>query len=410
MISKSNKFIKYASIAALAIVTLAASLSSSNINLSKNILRSRASEEINGSITFSKPSSTTTNISNNYYFTSGKTTTGMTVYLRNVCTTSFGNSNVAVMPGLTESPSLDPEITFSLSNSAASVPHFEFQNITSIYARSDSATTRTLYVYTSNDGSSWSSAISFGINSSGATCTNVSGAKYLKLGYQGFYTVNIVEFVINYTCSSVEPEPSKTVESIEVKTAPKTDYTEGDYFDPTGLVITASYNDGSEDDIAYSDSPSDFTFSPSLSTALSTEDTSVTITYGDKSTSQLITVSEATYEYLDGTYALYSSGGYPMWRLSFQPNLTGTYKKYDSAGALQGTETFTYTLEDGVLVINDVTASYTSWTSYYLTSGSSATVRATTNDTGRVNEDTITITTYTTDSKNHYERTFTKMV
>ena len=68
MISKSNKFIKYASIAALAIVTLAASLSSSNINLGKNILRGRASEEINGTINFVNTGSNVTVKSNEYYF------------------------------------------------------------------------------------------------------------------------------------------------------------------------------------------------------------------------------------------------------------------------------------------------------------------------------------------------------
>lgn len=345
MISKSNKFIKYASIAALAIVALAASLSSNNINLGKNILRGRASEEINGSITFSKPSSTTTYIPNSYYYTSGKTTTGMTVYLRNVCTTSFGNSNVAVMPGSTESPSLDPEITFSLSNSAASVPHFGFQNITSIYAKSDSGTTRTLYVYTSNDGSSWSSAISFGINSSGATCTNVSGAKYLKLGYQGFYTLNIVEFVINYACSSSEPEPSKTVESIEVKTAPKTSYNLGDNFDPARLVITATYDDETTSDISYSGNEDQFDFTPSLSTALTTDDNNVSILYGGKSCNLPITVSSAVTS-LSGQYSFTNATQYSTTTVIMDFDNNYYYKD----GAISNKLYFTYSIEGSTIV------------------------------------------------------------
>ena len=403
MIKKPNKLIQYVSIALGAVLACGVFMSSTNFSLS-NIVRSRASEAINGSITFANNGSNVKSYigSTSYYFVNAKTQTGMDVYLRNATgsSTSF-SGNVAILAS-------GDEITFAGTNGTRSPEHFEFQSITSIYAKSTSPNSRTLEVRTSQDGTSYSSYDPFYVTSSGATFNFTgSGAKFIKITYSSFLEVSLTEFVINYTCT---PSKTRTLESIEVETSPtKTEYIEGEYFDPTGLVITASYDDGSEEDIAYSDSPSEFTFSPSLSTTLSTEDTSVTITYGGKSTSQLITVSEATYEYLDGTYALYSSSGYPMWRLSFLPNLTGTYKKYNSEGTLQGTETFTYTLEDGVLVINNVTTTFTSWTSYYLTSGSSATVRTTTNDTGRVNGNAIKITTYTTDSRNHYERTFTKM-
>lgn len=83
-----------------------------------------------------------------------------------------------------------------------------------------------------------------------------------------------------------------TLSSIAVKTAPtKLSYTEGEYFDPTGLVITRTYSDDTHSDWTYADHTSDFTFSPSLSTALTTSDASVTITYGGKSTTQAITVT-----------------------------------------------------------------------------------------------------------------------
>ena len=98
-----------------------------------------------------------------------------------------------------------------------------------------------------------------------------------------------VEF--DYTTSgSVAPSLS----SISVATAPaKTIYTEGEYFDPTGLVITRSYSDSTSDTYTYSGHTSEFTFSPSTSTALTTSNVSVTITYDGKSTSQAITVNEA---------------------------------------------------------------------------------------------------------------------
>lgn len=83
-----------------------------------------------------------------------------------------------------------------------------------------------------------------------------------------------------------------TLSSIAVKTPPtKVSYTEGENFDPTGLVITRTYSDASTSDWSYAEHTSDFTFTPSLATALTTGNTSVTITYGGKSTTQAITVT-----------------------------------------------------------------------------------------------------------------------
>ena len=87
-------------------------------------------------------------------------------------------------------------------------------------------------------------------------------------------------------------EPPATLSSISVKTAPtKTTYIEGNYFDPTGLVITATYSDSSTIDIDYATHSSDFSFNPSTSTSLTTSHKSVSITYGGKSVTQNITVN-----------------------------------------------------------------------------------------------------------------------
>lgn len=87
---------------------------------------------------------------------------------------------------------------------------------------------------------------------------------------------------------------TKTLSSISVNTAPtKIAYETGDYFDPTGLVITRTYSDKTSDTYSYANHTSEFTFNPTTSTALTTSHTSVTITYGGKSTSQTITVSAA---------------------------------------------------------------------------------------------------------------------
>ncbi len=78
-----------------------------------------------------------------------------------------------------------------------------------------------------------------------------------------------------------EEEPKVT--GIEVKTLPKTKYTEGDKFDPTGLVLTVKYDKGEDKEVAYGNATkADFTFSPSLDTALKTSDEKVTVTYAGK--------------------------------------------------------------------------------------------------------------------------------
>ncbi len=80
--------------------------------------------------------------------------------------------------------------------------------------------------------------------------------------------------------------------SIAITTAPtKTTYTEGETFDPTGMVVTATYSDSSTGNVTAS-----CTFSPS--TALTTSDTEITVTYGDKTTTYDITVNAISKYYV----------------------------------------------------------------------------------------------------------------
>lgn len=81
------------------------------------------------------------------------------------------------------------------------------------------------------------------------------------------------------------------LEEITVSTLPqKTEYTAGEKFDPTGLVITAAYDNGETKDIAYSSAnASEFKFSPDG--ILSVSDTAVTVTYGGRSADVAVTVS-----------------------------------------------------------------------------------------------------------------------
>lgn len=130
--------------------------------------------------------------------------------------------------------------------------------------------------------SSWSISISSGTATMTAQGTNTRN----KIKYNSQSSIFSC-----YSSGTAAIFKKITLSSIAVKTAPtKTTYTEGEYFAPTGLVITLTYSDNSTEDITYNNTTaSDFTFSPS--TALTTGNTSVSITYGGKSTSQAITVA-----------------------------------------------------------------------------------------------------------------------
>lgn len=119
---------------------------------------------------------------------------------------------------------------------------------------------------------------------------STSGNKTITLSY----TEDEVTKTTTYTIYVAEV--AKTLVSISVSAAPtKTSYFVGDNFNPSGLVIKRTYEDSTYDTYAYSGHTSEFGFSPSLSESLSVSDTSVTITYGGKSTTQSISVSQAPF-------------------------------------------------------------------------------------------------------------------
>ena len=136
-----------------------------------------------------------------------------------------------------------------------------------------------------------------------STTINGSNGVYNLSGYNYFKIINSSSNAA--TCNSIDitlASSSPTLSSISVATAPtKTTYTAGEYFDPTGLVITRNYSSGSPNNYAYAGHTSEFTFSPTTSTALTTSNTSVTITYGGKSCSQAITVNAAAITSITAT-------------------------------------------------------------------------------------------------------------
>ena len=108
------------------------------------------------------------------------------------------------------------------------------------------------------------------------------------------------EIVVLSTSDVSASAISWQLSGIAVKTPPtKTAYVIDEYFDPAGLVLSTTMTDATDNtitkagaDVAYtSDNASDFGFSPALTTPLTESVTSVTISYGGKSTSQAITVT-----------------------------------------------------------------------------------------------------------------------
>ena len=91
-----------------------------------------------------------------------------------------------------------------------------------------------------------------------------------------------------------EPAGKDELVSISVTGFPKVDYTEGDCFDPTGLKITTISKQEVQTVVDYAGNESSFTFNPSLTTALTTDDTKVTITYSSLTTEIMIAVQEST--------------------------------------------------------------------------------------------------------------------
>lgn len=82
------------------------------------------------------------------------------------------------------------------------------------------------------------------------------------------------------------------LKSIAVTTPPsKTSYVAGETFSTAGMVVSGTYEDSTKEYTKLVDVTSSCIFTPSTSTALTTENSSITITYGGKSTSQAITVA-----------------------------------------------------------------------------------------------------------------------
>ena len=104
-----------------------------------------------------------------------------------------------------------------------------------------------------------------------------------------------VEYAGKAAAFNINVQPAAvTITSVEVAAAPdKTEYTEGETLDPTGLVLHVMYSDGSDGTIGYNAETADwFDFTPALGTALTTDIKEVAVTYQHHTANFAVTVNE----------------------------------------------------------------------------------------------------------------------
>ena len=139
------------------------------------------------------------------------------------------------------------------------------------------------------DGAELRYGVDYIVSYENNTAEGTATAIVTGLGQYGYSGSASAEFEIR-----VSGGTEVTATGIAVKTAPaKNIYTEGETLDPSGLVLTVSYSDGSAEDVAYSDETADgFTFTPGLDTALEAGNVTVTVGYAGFETMFDIRVDE----------------------------------------------------------------------------------------------------------------------
>ena len=191
----------------------------------------------------------------------------------------------------------------------------------------------------------------YGTSAQPSSGTAGSGKGYFKTSVGGATgTTSKVEitFVINEA-------PSATLESIRVKTAPKTKYKVGETPDFTGLVLEAVYDNEETMEVT-----SGYTASPNASTPLTTDVTSIRFTWNEKTVDMPITVGTlSSLTYNDGTFAntTYTEKDF------FDPTglvVTAHYSNSDGLEEVIDDYTLTPSTETALSTTNDkVVVSYT---------------------------------------------------
>ncbi|MBO6306674.1 MAG: chitobiase/beta-hexosaminidase C-terminal domain-containing protein [Paludibacteraceae bacterium] len=162
---------------------------------------------------------------------------------------------------------------------------------------SNTASGRTLNVYGSNTAYTAASDL-YGENSGTLLGTIVYGTStQLEITDEYEYVgVRSNSGAMYLTSITFVWEPGKQLESIAVKNNPnKVSYNIGDAFDAAGLVITATYDDSSSEDIAYAGNEDKFSFTGFDSSAAAAAQ-AITVTYGNKSTTFNVEIKDVTLQ------------------------------------------------------------------------------------------------------------------
>lgn len=132
--------------------------------------------------------------------------------------------------------------------------------------------------------------LTFAVKDNVSAQTSEIRLKDIELSKQDYTEISVEDQVVSIDITNKQQEPELpviTLSKIEITKAPdKVDYTEGEKFNPAGLVIKAVYSDGTQKEIT------DYTYSPN--TELKAENKLITFSYGEngvtKSTTQAINV------------------------------------------------------------------------------------------------------------------------
>lgn len=309
---------QYSQTCTVTVTKVVSSLSKGSTSPTKTTYTAGESFDPTGlTITATYSDSTTGNVTSSVVWTPDPLTAGTTSV-----TGTFGGKTITIS-GLTVNAATEPEIIDNNSdlavgdyvvlrtaagvgvtgwnnNKDATVSETESE-WKKFYVASASSSGFTLKDESANDYIASPGSSNQFIYGSAATCSTDSDGhlicnnRYLcKNGTNYRFYTSIGSYLPFFIYKVPGSSSTKTLSSISVSTAPtKTTYTAGEYFDPTGLVITRTYSDSTSDTYTYANHTGEFTFSPTTSTALTTSNTSVTITYSGKSTSQAITVNAA---------------------------------------------------------------------------------------------------------------------
>ena len=210
----------------------------------------------------------------------------MAKYVRLTGLSTFGDSGNNRFMSAAELRVRMAEATTDISNAEITVP--EVKEVDAV-DEDHPVTLNADEITVSLDGAELRYGVDYIVSYENNTAEGTATAIVTGLGQYGYSGSASAEFEIR-----VSGGTEVTATGIAVKAAPaKNVYTEGETLDPSGLVLTVSYSDGSAEDVAYSDETADgFTFTPGLDTALEAGNVTVAVGYAGFETMFDIRVDE----------------------------------------------------------------------------------------------------------------------